>query len=500
MLVILQTVFIEIICFGKILYFCFMRLIFVILSFLLFLRFASFAQSNESNWSLQKCVQYAIEHNISIRQDSLSAQSAKNTLLQSRLAQLPSVSANTGYGRSFGRSVNPTTNQFVDGSYNYISASGSVNVLLFAWMQTRNTIEKNQYNLQASLADLDQLKDDVSLNVATGFLTALLAKEQIHITENQITLSKAQLDQTKAFADAGRLPELNVAQLESQLASDSSNLINAMANYNSAVLDLKTLLNLDLSTHFAIQLPEVEPTGLLVVSNLQPEDIYIAARSHFGSIKGSEYRVAATEKGLKVAKSGLYPQLSLSGQLGTNWASNYETYKYSNQISSYQPIGFVSNTGDTVLQPIYKVNSSIMPFGNQMNNNFRQTLSINLGIPIFSGWQAQYVVKQAKISYESQQLSKYNAEITLKQNVYKAHNNALNSIQKYYAAKRADDAAKRALDFAKKRYDLGLTSTVDFLVTQNSAFVASSNLIIAKYDLVFKLKVIDYYLGKELKL
>ena len=144
--------------------------------------------------------------------------------------------------------------------------------------------------------------------------------------------------------------------------------------------------------------------------------------------------------------------------------------------------------------------STSMPLNQQISNNFRQLLSFNLNVPIFNGWQSKLMVKQAEINLETQRLNKYSAELTLKQNVFKAQNNATNSIEKYKAAKRANDAAARALDFAKKRYDLGLTSTVDFLVTQNSAFAAASNLSIAKYDLVFKLKVIDYYLGKELKM
>jgi len=125
---------------------------------------------------------------------------------------------------------------------------------------------------------------------------------------------------------------------------------------------------------------------------------------------------------------------------------------------------------------------------------------LNVNIPIFNNWQTRYSIKQSQINLETQRLNQYNTDLTLKQNVYKAHNNAMNSIEKYKAAKKADAAAIRALDFAKKRYDLGLTSTVDFLVTQNQAFVAASNLIIAKYNLVFNLKVIDYYLGKEIKL
>jgi outer membrane protein len=453
-------------------------------------------------WSLQQCVQYAIEHNISIKQDSLNARLARYTLLQSDLSQLPTVNANGALGRSFGRSVNPTTNQFVDASYDYLSASGTGNLLVFGWLQIRNTIAKNRYSLLASLADLDQLKDDVSLNVANGFLAALLAKEQVNVSRNQVALSQAQLDQTRRFAEAGRLPELNVAQLESQLATDSSSLITSIANYTSAILDLKTLLNLDFNVPMNIQEPKVEVGDEIMVTNTQPEDIYQVARAHFGSVKGSILRVSSAEKNLAAARGNLYPQVSIGYQAGTNWASNYATYNtiYGSAVTKTTAYFLDSLNKYYLYEPTPITTTQQIPFGTQLTENFRQLVSLNLTVPLFNSWQSQYAVRQAKINLATQQLNEYNAELTLKQNVYKAHNNATSSIQKYYAAKRADEAAARALDFAKKRYDLGLTSTVDLLVTQNSEFAAAANLISAKYDLIFKLKVIDYYLGKELKL
>ncbi len=481
-----------------------MRLVLAILTAFLFYNTTTQAQAGsgiDNLWTLQHCVQYAIEHNISIKQDSLTARLARNTLLQSRLSQLPVLSANGSYGKSFGRSVNPTTNQFVDISYDFVSVSGNGSLLLFGWNQVHNTIARNRYALEANLADLDQLKDDISVNVANGFLTSLLAKEQINVSTNQVNLTKAQLTQTRAFAEAGRLPELNVAQLESQLATDSANLINSIANYNSAILDLKTTLNLDFETPFNIQVPEVEPADQLLVTIMQPEEIYKKARTHFGSIKGSQFRVNAAEKGLAAAKGNLLPQFALNYQVGTNWANNY--YNYISSPDGYKEVGItdsISGKVYPVYAPVYKTVSSTMPFNSQLSNNFRQLVSLGVNIPIFNAWQSQYSVRQAKINLAQQQLTEYNAELTLKQNVYKAHNNAINSIQKYNAARRAYDASARALDFARKRYDLGLTSTVDLLVTQNQEFVAASNFISAKYDLIFKLKVIDYYLGKELKL
>jgi outer membrane protein len=158
---------------------------------------------------------------------------------------------------------------------------------------------------------------------------------------------------------------------------------------------------------------------------------------------------------------------------------------------------------DTVLQvyqPTGTYTTKDVPVGKQLDNNFRQTVALSINIPIFNAWQSSYNVKQARINMLTSELNKYQAELKLKQDVYKAYNDARNSIQKYYAAERAATAAQRAFDFAQKRYDLGLTNTVDYLVTQNTLYTASSNLARAKYDLIFKLKVIDYYLGKELKL
>ncbi len=460
------------------------------------------AQQEGSTWSLQRCIQYAIDHNISIRQDSLNARLARFTLVQSQLSRIPTASASASYGTNFGRSVNPTTNQFVEGSYRSFSPSASASVLVFGGLQVKNTIERNKYSLAASIADLDQLKDDISLNIANAYLVALLAHEQIKINGNQISLSKAQLSQTKAFAESGRLPELNVAQLESQLATDSSNLINAISSYNADVLDLKALLNLDFATPFELEVPSVELPGQFEVMSLDPALIFEKAHLRFGSVRGSKFRVSAAEKGLAAAKGALYPQLTVGYQLGSSYASNYQTYTYkeSGQQLSGVAVDSANNKFYNVYQPAFTTTANSVGFSSQFENNLRHSVYLNLSIPIFSGWQYSYSVKQARNNLESQKLNQFSAELTLKQNVYKAHNNAVNSIQKYNAAVRAEQAAARALEFARKRYDLGLTSTVDLLVTQQSQFTAASNLVIAKYDLIFKLKVIDYYLGKELKL
>lgn len=467
----------------------------------------SIAQSDD-NWSLERAVNYAVEHNLSIQQSVLNARLSKLTYLQSAVSQLPNINGSASRGRSYGRSVDPTTNQFVSGnSYDFMSLGGNADVLLFGWFQKRNTIRSNNFSSQAANADLSQLTNDISLNVATGYLRALLAQQQVSVSEKQVGLSKAQLDQTKKFAEAGKVPELNVAQLESQLANDSANLIGAYTEYTAALLDIKALLNFDFQKPFNINAPNIDIANLSSSLTASPEEIYDVAVKNYGTVKSSIYKLKAAERRLWSARGGLLPQLAMGAQLGSNWSSTVKDVTgYS--VTGYNPNGSfvtanipgIGTTQFPVYQPAVSYTTEDVALNTQLDRNFRQTISLSLNVPIFNGWQSQLAVKQAKFNMLNQQIAKTQAEIKLKQDIYKAHSDAKNSLQKYYAAERANDAAQRAYDFAKKRYDLGLTNTVEYLTTQNTLYSASSNLARSKYDLIFKLKVIDYYLGKELKL
>jgi len=460
------------------------------------------AQNSENIWSLERCVTYALEHNISIQQNVLNERLAALSLKQSKLSQLPNANLSTGYGISYGRSIDPTTNQFVSGSYKFSSLGGQADVLLFGWFQRRNTIAKNDLAYQAAKSDVDQLRDDVSLNVATGFLRALLAKEQIGVAKKQVDLSANQLSQTRKFADAGRVPELNVAQLESQLATDSSTLISAISDYNASILDLKALLNLDFETPFEISPPDVDIETLHELSAYEPDEVYEEALKHFGGVKSANFKVLSAQKAYKAAFGQLFPQLTATAQLGSSYATTYMDYA-NPVITGSSPTGTfidVNGTQYPILQPTYTYTSSVTPFNNQLNNNLRQTYSLNLSIPLFNAWNAQTGMRQTKISVASQELAKYNTELKLKQDVYKAVNDAQSSTQKYKAARRASEAATTAYNFAEKRYDLGLTNTIEYLTTQNNQYRADASLVSAKYDLIFRLKVIEYYLGRQMKL
>lgn len=237
---------------------------------------------------------------------------------------------------------------------------------------------------------------------------------------------------------------------------------------------------------------------------LAPRRCIRKQRNILAQVKGSYYRVLAANKALAVANAARWPQLSANIQLGSNYATTYKTYDISNATingsqvtTNYIDVGGIQYP---VYQPLYTIPSTTTPINDQINQNLRQTYALSLTIPLFNGWQAQSSIRQARIQVQTQQLNQYQTELKLKQDVYKAYNDAHNSLSKYFAAQRAAHAAGRAYDFAKARYDIGLTNAVDYLVTQNNQYRAEASVISARYDLIFRLKVIDYYLGKELKL
>lgn len=460
-------------------------------------------RAQDSLWTLQRSIRYAVDNNLDIKQSVLNERLAHLQQQQSLLAMLPSVQAGTNVGRSYGRSIDPTTNQFITAGYTFAGATGNVDVLLFGWFQKQNTLAQNKLLSKAASADLSQLKDDISLNVATAFLRVLMAREQIHVSESQVQYSLKQREQTEYFVKAGRSPELDLAQMQAQVATDSSGYFTALATYQQSVLDMKAIMNFEISASFIPVAPEVDNIPIGELATLTPEQVFASAKDHFGSIRSNQLKIEASRKALAVAKGNLYPQLSLSGQFGTNFASSYKEPTGDYTLNGYNPNGdYVDIGGQKV--PVYTPSISAttrnVPFWDQYSNNFRQTYLLNLSIPLFNGWSSRTAVNRSKVDVQSKEIGLEQARLKLKQDVYKAYYDAMAAVQKHYATVRAEEASTRAYSYAQKRYELGLMNALELLTTQNTAFKAKADALSAKYDLLFKLKVIDYYLGKEIKL
>ncbi|MBC8034914.1 MAG: TolC family protein [Chitinophagaceae bacterium] len=468
----------------------------------------------QEKWSLKRCVDYAITNNISVKQMDVQRRFEELNFRQTRATNLPtaSFSNNTGYG--FGRNTDPTTN--VNTSQQILSQnfSLSTNITIFNWNRIRNNILSADLANQAAYADVEKTRNDIALNVATTYLQALLAKEQIRIVSVQVQQTVSQLSDVRKRVNAGAIPELDALQLESQLAQDSSNLITAIANADLNLLQLKALMNLDIAASFDIEVPPVETIPLESIADLQPDIVYQLALKNQPAQKANELRYRSFQYDAKAAKAALYPSFSAYGALGTSFASQNRkiTGITFNDYSAVVPgfPGDAVNIGGQfvpVQSPVYNVKQETKSFGeywsgwgNQIENNFGQNLGISINIPIFNAYASRTAYQRSRINIDNQQLVKEQADQKLKQDIYTAYTNAYAALRKFNASKVGVTTSQKAYDFSQKRYDLGLLSTFDLIISQNTLARAKLDLSNAQYDYVFKMKVLEFYKGIGLKL
>ncbi|GAB3016941.1 TolC family protein [Niabella terrae] len=447
-------------------------------------------------------MEYAMAHNISVKQADVQSRFDKLTRDQSILSQYPRISSQHSGGYQFGRSIDPTSNMFTTNEILFANHSIDVGLDLFNWFSKKNTIAANKYLAQASMAQLEKAKNDVALNVANAYLAALLNKEQIRINEGQLQLTKDQTDNIRKQVAAGALPELNLAESETQLATDSSNLITARTNYVLSLLQLKALLNLDADLPFEIQAPPVDAIPVASLAELDPQLVYQSALEHLPQQKINELNLLAGEKNAAAARGALYPTLSFFGGLNSRY-SNAQRQLPSNYQMINTPIGSVNVAGtDYTVYTAYNTPTGFdkNTYLRQLNNNFSQNVGLALTIPIFNGGAARTNWKKALLNVESQQLLKEQDTRTLKQDIYQAHTNAVAAIQKFNAAKIAVRNAQKAFDYARKRFDVGLLQPIDLIINQNNLFRAQINQVSAQYDYVFKMKLLEFYKGQGLSL
>lgn len=455
----------------------------------------------QEKWDLRKCVEYALEHNITIKQQDIQAKIAELTLKQSRASQIPSLNFGSNLGMNTGRSIDRTTNQFTTESIWYNSFSLQSNVDLFNWFSKRNTIAGDLLSSEAAKASVDKLKNDISLNIASAYLQALLAKEQINASKLQILLTSSQLNNTQKLVNAGSLPELNLAELEAQLATDSSTLITAEGTETQSILLLKSILQLDAGVAFDVDAPPVDMIPIEPIGELQPEAVYQLALKNLPQQQVNKFRLEAARKYSDAAKGLMYPSLSMGASLG----SNYSSIKNSSQRVSNFPIGtdtiaFVSGSNTPVVIPKFDTRLSARPYGTQLSDNFSNNIGISLTVPIFNGRQARTNWQKQKLNVENLSLQQDLDNMTLKQDIYKAYTDAVTSLQKFNASTKRVASAQKAFDFAQKRYDVGLLNTIDLLTNQNNLFRARIDRLSAQFDFVFKMKLLEFYRGQGLKL
>ena len=430
------------------------------------------AQSPAKKWTLEECITYAIEHNIDLKQKEQDQESRKVDLSTSKNSWLPSLNANLGQNFDFGRSPSKT-GVIVDQNSANSSFYLQTSMPIFDGFKIPNDIKARKLDLLAATENLYKAKEDLAINVASYFVEALYNKELLTVAELQAALSTEQVTRTESLVNAGKVPLSQLYDIKAQQAKDEASLTEAKNNVNLSLLNLAQMLELERTGQsLDISVPEIEDAiEKYMTSILPPDVVYNNAVAVKPQIKEQEYLLESQKKMLKVAQAGYFPKLDFSAS-------------YSN--------GYYHYSGGTDI-----VNSS---FSDQLNQNGRKTIGFSLSIPLFNRFQTRNNVRSSRIAILNRELMMENSKKVLYKEIQQAYFNATAAQEKYKATGKSVLASKEAFGYAENKYNAGKSTVYEYSESKTKYSQSLSEQIQAKYNYIFRAKILDFYNGIPIKL
>jgi len=428
----------------------------------------------QQTWSLQKCIDYALENNIQIKQQVLNSEYYSNQHSQAKFNRLPNLNAGFQNNMNYGRTIG-SDNTYLDINSNSTSGSLSSNVTLWNGFTLKNSIKMAEMDLRASLEEMQKAKDDIMLNIAASYLEILFADELLIVTEDLLKITQLQIDRTGKLVEAGSLAKGSLLEIEAQYAREELNVVNAQNRVQLAYLSLYQFLELPSSESFKIEKP-ILPEISANMTMLNSMDVFKNAVQIRPAVKGAEFKLESARKQLLIAKGNLMPSLTFGG--------NY--YNFYNNKYQYP-------------DPPYGIGGNI-PFGKQLKSNERFGFGATLNIPIFNRYQAQTGVSNAQIQVENTELQLQSTKNLLRKDIEQAYTNALASFKRYVANQKAVVSSTEAFRYTEEKFNVGMINSVEYNQVKNNLTNAQSDLLQAKYEYIFRTKILDFYNGQPIDL
>lgn len=421
------------------------------------------AVAQERAWTLSDCIDYALEHNLSVQQSGINVEQQEIALNTAESNRLPGLSGSAGQNFSFGRGLT-ADNTYANTNTTSTSFSLGSDLTIFNGGRVRNNIELSKLDLEAATADLAKAKDDISVAVAQAYVQILYNQEIVEVAENQVSIDEAQVSRLKEMASNGKASRAEVSAQEATLAQSRVSLTQARNSLSLSILDLTQLLELPSPEGFSVVRPSAEnlTSGLL----MSPEAIYEEAVGVKPVIKSEEIRLDHALKNIDLAKGAFLPSVSMSAGLGTNF---------------YTSSGYESN-----------------PFFTQLKNNFSQYIGVNLNVPIFSRFSNRNQLKSANLALRNQEIQLENTKKQLFKEIQQAYYNAVAAQEKFASCETAARSAKDAFDLAQAKYEGGKAGITEYNEAKGRYVSAESNLVQARYENLYQSKLLDFYRGLEL--
>lgn len=465
--------------------------------FALLLSAVSGIANAQKAWTLQECIDYATKNNLSIQQSGLNVKDARTTRDQSMLNTLPTVNGFATNNYNFGRSIDPFTNSFSNQQIRNNSFGVSSSVTLFGGLQNIQNIKQQELLYKASMYDMDNSMNNLSLSVANAFLTVLLNEEILSAARLQSENTISQLDRAEKLYAAGSINISNVLDLKAQKANEELSIVNAQNQLQLAYLSLWQLLEMPYDDKNTVSKPKLDAPK--VVEEPLAGQLFSSYSGRGPDIQAAQTRALAARYSLRAAHAGRSPRLTLNGNINTTYSESFLQSTGSQQIGTQ--VLYIDNNGNPVTVP-YSIPTGyeITPFNTQLSNNLGKSLGFTLSVPILNNWSVNSNVQRAKVNMQRSKLNEQQVRNQVYRTITQATTDLKAAKARYEAAKNSFDAAGNSFRNADQRFKLGAMNFTDYSLAKNNHTRAETTMIQAKYELIFRMKVVDFYNGKPITL
>lgn len=456
-----------------------------------------FSAQAQDTWDLARCVNYALENNITVRIGELNKLTAEVNYRRSQAQTLPTLNGFASHTYNFGQTIDPYTNQFANSMVQSDNFGLSSSLNLFSGLAVYNSIQQSKHLMLAGAYSSDKAKNDVALLVSSAFLQIVLNEELLKIATEQRGITLQQVERTQKLVDAGAAPLGNLLEVQAQLATEDLNVVQAQNNLDMSYVSLKQLLQVKDVDNFKIALPKVELSEDVAIGATIGQ-IYDLAVTNMPELKAAQANYDAAEIGVKVAKGGLSPSLSLNASIGTGYSGISKEVVGITSLGQTQ-IGLTEG-GEKVYTENFQAITQVKPFSDQLSTNFNQSVGFRLMVPIFNGLSVKSNIALAEINRANSELNFEQARNTLYTNIQQAYTDAVAALNRYKALQKSAEAFQLSFNYSDQRFNVGMLNVVDYNQSKNRLIKAQSDLLQARYQLIFRLKVLDFYQGRAITL
>lgn len=451
-------------------------------------------------WTLEDCINYALDNNLDIKKQILTVETNKRQLWQSGLSMLPNLNANGTNIWNFGQTIDQYTNTFASTTVRSNNFYLSSDVLIFGGLTKFNTLKQDQINLLASKYDLDVMKNNISLSVAGYYLDILFNMELLDVAREQLNITQDQVKRITKMVEAGSSAKGDLLNIQAQQAAEELTVVDAENRLYISNLSLQQLIDLPVTKDFSVEKPLLKPVEK-PRDVMTPEQIFDYALIARPEIKSADLRVQAAQKSLSIARGTISPILSFSGSWGTGYSGASQEIDPNVQPSiSSEIIGITKSNKDSVYGFMLNYNYRVKSFYDQLRDNNNQSVGFYLRIPIFNGWQGRTAISQAKIEKNQAELSLEIQKRDLRKIIEQSYADAVAALKKYNSSLQKVAAQEESFKYTQQKFDVGMLTSFDFNNAKKDLTKAQSDLLQAKYDFIFKTTILDFYMGKPISI